>query len=210
MTLCFRASTDKQAQDGNGVDTPRTRFDAFAADKGLEVIEVIVDEDMSRNLRLPRHEEHRRTCRCRCHRCSYCHEGRPFLPRPLWPFKLEAELEARDQELIGFEYLSETWPLDPPAALYDYIYLQAITQLLSQHPEAGNELAVFEAFTDVEFNPKKSLSCQARTCSLFIGLGGLEPVRRLLADPSAFRAHLVKHEYGPKSPRSESVSSTLF
>ena len=115
-----------------------------------------------------------------------------------------------DQELIGFEYLSETWPLDPPTAMYDYIYLQAITQLVSQQPEVGDQLAAFEAFTDIEFNPKKSLSCQARTCSLFIGLGGLEPVQQLLADPSAFRDHLVKHRYGPTSPLPEPAHDTLF
>lgn len=115
-----------------------------------------------------------------------------------------------DQELIGFEYLSETWPLDPPTAMYDYIYLQAITQLVSQQPEVGDQLAAFEAFTDIEFNPKKSLSCQARTCALFIGLGGLKPVQQLLADPSAFRAHLVKHRYGPKSPLPEPAHDTLF
>ena len=116
-----------------------------------------------------------------------------------------------DQELIGFEYLSETWPLDPlPTAMYDYIYLQAITQLVSQQPEVGDQLADFEAFTDIEFNPKKSLSCQARACALFKGLGGLKPVQQLLEDPSVFRAHLMKHEYGPKSPRSEPVHDTLF
>ena len=94
--------------------------------------------------------------------------------------------------------------------MYDYIYLQAITQLVSQQPEVGDQLADFEAFTDIEFNPKKSLSCQARTCALFKGLGGLKPVQQLLEDPSVFRAHLMKHEYGPKSPRSEPVHDTLF
>lgn len=47
VALYLRVSTDKQAQDGHGLDAQRTRLDEFASDKGLEVMEVIVDEGMS-------------------------------------------------------------------------------------------------------------------------------------------------------------------
>ena len=105
-----------------------------------------------------------------------------------------------DQELIGFKYDSEPWPLYPPTAMYDYIYLKALTQLVSKQRQLEKRIMAFDAFTDIEFNPKKSLSCQARTCALFSGLGGLVPVRSLLKDPKKFREKLEKSGYGPKAP----------
>ena len=71
-------------------------------------------------------------------------------------------------ELIGFEFLGLRWPLEPKTAFYDWLYLNS----LRNNQTAIDELASFDAFTDIEFNPKKSINCQAYSVALFKALHG--------------------------------------
>ena len=76
--------------------------------------------------------------------------------------------------IIGFEFFGTTWNLEPRTAFYDWLYINA----LRKNPNAVEELDGFDGFTDIEFNPKKSLNCQAYSVALFKSLKG----RGLLAD----------------------------
>ncbi len=68
--------------------------------------------------------------------------------------------------LIGFEFYSTTWGLTPFTAFYDWLYINA----LNKHEELHQDLIKYDYFTDIEFNPKKSLSCQAHSVAMFISL----------------------------------------
>jgi len=68
--------------------------------------------------------------------------------------------------LIGFEHENVIWDLEPKTAFYDWIYLNSIKNII-RIEEDVNE---FDAFTDIEFNPKKSFNCQAKSCALFVSL----------------------------------------
>ena len=68
--------------------------------------------------------------------------------------------------LIGFDYFGQTWLLEPKTAFYDWLYLSA----LSPHQEFLTRLYSYKGFTDIEFNPKKSINCQAHTCALLVSL----------------------------------------
>jgi hypothetical protein len=68
--------------------------------------------------------------------------------------------------LIGFEYDGQRYSNDPPSAYYDWIYFQA----LSDNPTLFERLCQFRAFSDIEFNPKRSISSQARSCAIAVGL----------------------------------------
>lgn len=68
--------------------------------------------------------------------------------------------------LIGFNYFGQEWPLVPKTAFYDWLYLTA----LQPHQEYLKKLFMYKGFTDIEFNPSKSINCQARTCALLISL----------------------------------------
>ena len=59
-----------------------------------------------------------------------------------------------------------TWPLEPKSLFYDWIYLNT----LKQNPVLASALNSFDAFTDIEFNPQKSFSCQARSCAIWVSL----------------------------------------
>ncbi len=69
-------------------------------------------------------------------------------------------------KLIGFDYFGQKWSLKPETAFYDWLYLTA----LHPHQDYLEKLLKFKGFTDIEFNPKKSIACQARTCALLVSL----------------------------------------
>lgn len=68
--------------------------------------------------------------------------------------------------LTGFDFQGDTWGLEPKTAFYDWLYIKA----LNQHPELAAEVGDYAAFSDIEFNPKKSINCQARSVALFVSL----------------------------------------
>jgi len=71
-------------------------------------------------------------------------------------------------DLVRFEWNAEKWNLEPKTMFYDWTYCKA----LSQHPDLVDELISYgyDSFTDIEFNHKKSLNCQARAAAIFVSL----------------------------------------
>jgi hypothetical protein len=68
--------------------------------------------------------------------------------------------------LVGFRFLDQDWPLIPKTAFYDWLYLNA----LRTHDETFPMLFNYMGFTDIEFNPDRSVNCQARACALLVSL----------------------------------------
>jgi hypothetical protein len=64
-------------------------------------------------------------------------------------------------ELIGFKFEGSEWGLNDH--FYDWLYLNA----LIQNEDISNQILKYEAFTDIEFNPKKSYNCQAYSAALY-------------------------------------------
>lgn len=69
-------------------------------------------------------------------------------------------------ELIGFKFEDEEWELEPKSSFYDWLYIKA----LYPHKDFLKKLYNYQAFTDIEFNPTKSINCQARTCAIIVSL----------------------------------------
>jgi hypothetical protein len=68
--------------------------------------------------------------------------------------------------LKGFRFEGRDFPLQPVTCFYDWLYINA----LMENPELAEALVQYDAFTDIEFNPNKSLNCQARAAALFVSL----------------------------------------
>ena len=51
---------------------------------------------------------------------------------------------------------------------YNWLYLHALYQ--KQNRDLMREIIRYDAFTDIEFNPKKSINCQAEACAHFVSL----------------------------------------
>jgi hypothetical protein len=83
---------------------------------------------------------------------------------------------------VGFRFLGSDWPLEPKTAFYDWLYITA----LLQNPDMAEEVAAYSAFTDIEFNPGKSLNCQAHSVALYVSLRQRGPLGPSALDREAF------------------------
>lgn len=82
---------------------------------------------------------------------------------------VDAKRDPRLQEsgrLIGFQFFGEDWPNDPPTAFYDWIYINA----LHRRPQMAAAVLGYDIFTDIAFNPEKSINCQASAVALYVAL----------------------------------------
>lgn len=65
--------------------------------------------------------------------------------------------------IIAFCLDDEEWPTEPKTLFYDYIYIQAMIQNYGRNLDLDN----YDWFTDIEFNPNKSINCQARSVAIY-------------------------------------------
>lgn len=82
---------------------------------------------------------------------------------------LEAKKDLRIKnsgDLIHFIFFKEQWDINPPTAFYDWLYINA----LNQHGDIIEQVIRYNCFTDIEFNPEKSINCQAHSVALFVSL----------------------------------------
>ncbi|HTU66766.1 MAG TPA: hypothetical protein VMF52_12505 [Steroidobacteraceae bacterium] len=84
--------------------------------------------------------------------------------------------------LIAFQFYGDRWKLLPRRAFYDWLYVQA----LSKQPEIANKIVEYQAFTDIAFNPEKSINCQAHAAALYVSLFRKGLVDEVLDDTSMF------------------------
>ena len=76
--------------------------------------------------------------------------------------------------ILKFTFFGVDWALEPRTAFYDWLYINA----LHRHESQAAQLCDFEAFTDIAFNPERSINCQAYAAALYVAL----VQRRLLTD----------------------------
>jgi hypothetical protein len=107
-----------------------------------------------------------------------------------WSAKKDERLKTSGQ-LIGFDFFGQKWPLIPKTAFYDWLYLSA----LEPHQDFLKRLFAYDGFTDIEFNPEKSINCQARTCALLVSLLKLDALSDALRSQSDFIAMVASDSF---------------
>ena len=103
---------------------------------------------------------------------------------------LEAKKDPRIREsgkMIGFHYNGEDWPLDPITFFYDWVYIHVLDENVMNENISLKELLKYNTFTDVEFNHKKSLNCQAGAVALYLVLHKQDLLDKYLHDRDKFR-----------------------
>ena len=81
-----------------------------------------------------------------------------------------------------FRFAGLDWPLQPTTAFYDWLYITA----LQQNPELARQLVEFDGFTDIEFNPERSLNCQAASAATYVALVRTGRLEMAMASRDAF------------------------
>lgn len=69
--------------------------------------------------------------------------------------------------LLKFNYEGIDYPIVPETAFYDWIYIRSLIPYLDF---LENTVFKYAGFTDIVFNPAKSIACQARSCALLTSL----------------------------------------
>mgnify|MGYP004522459925 FL=1 len=107
--------------------------------------------------------------------------------------------------LVSFWFDGKTFPLIPRTVFYDYIYINA----LFENPELAAEVMKYDAFTDIEFNPDKSINCQAKAAATFVALtrmGLIDKVRDFDTFIALYDLKQVKTQAAtPKAAQSQKI-----
>lgn len=118
-------------------------------------------------------------------------------------FEVEPREAKRDPRLrdsgalTGFILDGFDFPLKPTTVFYDWLYLNAIFPHRAWLKNRVDGEMQYAGFTDIEFNPGKSVNCQAKSCALFVSLMREEKLERYLESPSAFIAAMAAHPARP-------------
>ncbi len=118
-------------------------------------------------------------------------------------YQMDARTAKRDPRLqesgalVGFEFEGHKFPLSPKTVFYDWLYLNAVfphrewlsNRLSTRTPYAG--------FTDIEFNPAKSINCQARSCALFVALMQNDMLKEAILSPESFIETMKQYVLAP-------------
>ena len=107
--------------------------------------------------------------------------------------------------LVAFRFEGIDFPLEPKTAFYDWLYLNAIFP----HREWLDRLKGYAGFSDIEFNPQRSINCQARSCALFVSLRAKRLLEDALSSPADFIELTTQHRYPPSRAVGD-MQETLF
>ena len=84
--------------------------------------------------------------------------------------------------LTKFVFFGAEWALEPKTAFYDWLYINA----LLKNEKLIAEVVMRDGFTDIEFNPERSINCQARSVALFCALYHTDKLEFALASRENF------------------------
>ena len=142
--------------------------------------------------------------------CKVFEKGGPFLDI-LDKTSLEAKKDIRLKEsgsLVYFLYKGSRWELYPKTAFYDWIYIN----MLQKNCHLIEEIVSYDCFTDIEFNPQKSINCQARSAALFVVLYNKDNGLSIIGDKEVYLKELpklYKEETPPKPSKKKNVLHQL-
>lgn len=135
-------------------------------------------------------------------------KGGPF--RDLF-YKLGREIK-RDKRLydsgrlIGFYFNDIKWELEPKNAFYDWLYINA----LYKQPELSYELLKYDGFSDIEFNPNRSINCQARAAALFVSLVKRNLIDKVISDRNKYLELILENEKESVLSKQDEITKRLL
>jgi hypothetical protein len=109
-------------------------------------------------------------------------------------------------KLKSFEFGGTRFTLEPKTFFYDWLYLNAIYE----HRDWLERLNHYAGFTDIEFNPYRSVNCQARSIALFINLQRRQLLDEAVRSPESFKELLDRFDYHPDLRQEKSSQKSLF
>jgi hypothetical protein len=91
--------------------------------------------------------------------------------------------------VTAFSLFGQNFPTQPITAFYDLLYIKA----LWQNRELAEKLLNFKGFSDIAFNPNKSINCQAHSAALFVSLHQNGKIKHVVED-EAYYINLITNK----------------
>jgi type I restriction enzyme M protein len=85
-------------------------------------------------------------------------------------------------KLTYFQFGGRRFELIPTTYFYNWLYINA----LHLYPDLANKLIEYDSFTDIVFNPKKSINCQARAVAIYVSLKKVGLLEKALKNENSF------------------------
>jgi len=105
------------------------------------------------------------------------------------PFKIKKDPRIKQSgKIVEFLFDGETFPNSPTTFFYNWLYLKA----LESDKSLSREIVKYNSFTDIEFNPIKSVNCQAKACALYVSLYNRGILKKALSSKENFNEVLIE------------------
>lgn len=85
-------------------------------------------------------------------------------------------------ELTSFIYKGKQFPITPKTYFYNWLYINT----LFTYKEKCEEIAKYDSFTDISFNPEKSINCQAIAAAVYVSLLKNKLITKQILDSAVF------------------------
>lgn len=85
-------------------------------------------------------------------------------------------------KIIAFTIEEQIFPTEPKTYFYNWLYINA----LHCYDELTEQLINYDAFTDIAFNPQKSINCQAEAAAIYVSLRKQGLLQEALKSKDAF------------------------
>jgi hypothetical protein len=121
----------------------------------------------------------------------------------------EAKTDPRIRDsgpIVAFEFEGKRWPIEPKTVFYDWLYIGC----LYPHRVWAMKLTEYGGFSDIEFNPYRSINCQARSIALFLSLLRCGKLDAAVRSPEDFIGVLVDSDYRPQLRTEDFLPRKMF
>ncbi len=110
--------------------------------------------------------------------------GGPYIDLLLCaPWEVKKDPRIRNSGAVtAFSFNGHIFKTEPKTFFYDWLYITTVWQDFSLR----QAILRYSAFTDIEFNPKKSINCQARSAAIFVSLEKSGNLLQALSSPESF------------------------
>lgn len=92
--------------------------------------------------------------------------------------------------IIGFQIDGKEFPTEPKTYFYNWLYINT----LHLNSDLADKIMEYDAFTDIAFNPQKSINCQAEAAAIYVSLRKQNLLLKALEDKDSFRKIVYSQE----------------
>lgn len=120
----------------------------------------------------------------------------------------EAKKDSRLKDsgrLVKFRFEGQDFPITPQTAFYDWLFIKS----LYPHRDYLKRLDKYAAFSDIEFNPERSINCQARSAALFVSLQTQGILEECVMSPLKF-IEIRSVDLFPRAEKASGAQERLF